>query len=92
MSRFVVTELEGYPIGHGGVARRTRSAPALSCSVLDSAYCYVEVARFRSEDQRSEDQRGFKGAGRGFSRAQRFGAARSRARGLAAMLEAEHAL
>lgn len=88
-ARFVVTEIEGYRIKGGW--RATGGKPGLSVSVLDSAYCFAEVARFESESQRNEVGGG-RGRGGCCSRAEAFGRIRNRARGLAAILEAEHAL
>ncbi len=85
MARFVVTEIEGYPIGAGGTSS-TRLA--LSCSVLDTAYNFAEVARFSSE--------ALKGGSRWYAtlettRAERYERIRSSAHERAAQLEADHA-
>lgn len=85
MARFVVTEIEGYRINQGW--RRSRGMTGLSCSVIDTAYNYAEVARFESETQRGEA-----GKAGGCTREEAFKRIRNRARGLAAILEAEHAL
>lgn len=82
-----MTELEGYPMGVSG-ARSSRLA--ISCSVLDAAYCYAEVARFSSERVRGNGKI-IKGGLLRISREETYEAVRNRAAGLAAMLEAEHA-
>lgn len=86
-ARFVVTEIEGYPIGVGGVKS---SRLAISCSVLDSAYCYAEVGRFSSERVRGNGKT-LKGGLFRMTHDETYEAARNRAHGLAAILETEHA-
>lgn len=81
--RFVVAEVEGFPMT-GHVPRQAR--PMLSCSVLDRAYCYLEVARFNEEDVRALGHR--RGARQPRQR-ERQEAIRNRAAGLAAILNAD---
>jgi hypothetical protein len=78
--RFIVREVDGWPI-------RSRAwshdhSPMLSVSVLDTAYNYAEVARFNEETEKLSAHR---------SKQARRDALRARGRGLAAILEAEHA-
>ena len=77
--RFIVAELEGYPIGRG---LRIGNGPLLSCSVRDTGlYGWPEVARFNEEDAKRPKDR----------KSRRRDAIRNRAAGLAAILNAEHA-
>lgn len=49
VSRFVVTELEGFAINAKG--NRSTNNRGLSCMVVDTAYCHRVVATYRSEHQ-----------------------------------------
>lgn len=58
MPRFVVREIEGGSIsGSQPGSPSTTAALMLSVSVLDSAYCYQEMARFNQESQRTPKTR-----------------------------------
>ena len=48
MSRYRVTELEGYLT----CAPTRGGSPGLTCSVIDAAWCCSVVAAFRTEDYR----------------------------------------
>lgn len=74
--RYLVAEVEGWPIRAEGV-RRASWSPMLSVSVLDSAYCYREVARWNQENERP---------GTVTEKRERM---RNRAAGFAAMLEGQ---
>jgi hypothetical protein len=47
--RFVVRELDGYPIPNPPAATSGTARPQLSVSVLDSAYGYREIGRWNTE-------------------------------------------
>jgi hypothetical protein len=49
VSRFIVTELEGWATPRKGTGR-TSSKPGLSVMVLDTAICHRVMATYRSED------------------------------------------
>lgn len=49
-ARFVVTEVEGYRIGGSWIKLGVNQPPLLSCSVIDTALNFAEVARFNEED------------------------------------------
>jgi hypothetical protein len=82
LPRFIVTEIEGYPIRLNGADYRSRGRCVLSCAVLDTAYNYEQVATFNEEHVVLNQHN------RGVDRRE---AIRNRAHGLAAILEAEHA-
>lgn len=77
--RYYVTELKGWPIGPTRISRDSEGL--LSCSVLDTYYNNVEVARFNEENVRP----------RTLSKRSKQRAIRARAAGCAAILNAEHA-
>ena len=81
MARFVVTELEGYPIKVPWPYRRSSYSTAmLSCMVIDTAYNHELVAVFNQEDVKAHRRA-----------ADRRESIRSRAHGLAAILEDRYA-
>jgi len=49
VSRYVVTELEGFRTARTG---RYRDRPGISCQVIDTAVNHELVATYRSEDHR----------------------------------------
>jgi hypothetical protein len=56
--RYVVTELEGYPI-RAGVRERGSHPPGISCHVIDRHRSHRLLATYASEDR----SRGWKGGG-----------------------------
>lgn len=78
--RFKVIEVDGYACHVNPTRPSGHTAQLLSCSVLDTAYGYREVARFNQED-----------VGKRVGREAMRELARQRAHARAADLNAEHA-